>query len=85
MFGDIDPASCPDVIEYGGEDGKPFYVAGPYDDVDRVMNQLTLKLGPHGFHFIVAVPFRKYGLPGFIHNRDDGPEESTSMVTIVHE
>jgi hypothetical protein len=33
IFGDIDPSSCPDTIEYG-EDGKPFYIAGPYDDVE---------------------------------------------------
>jgi len=85
IFGAIDPASCPDVIEYGGEDGKPFYVAGPYDDVNRVMNQLTRKLGPYGFHFIIAAPFGEYGLPGFVHNRDNAMEESAPMATIAYE
>jgi len=85
IFGAIDPASCPDVIEYGGEDGKPFYVAGPYDDVNRVMNQLTRKLGPYGFHFVIAAPFGEYGLPGFVHNRDNAMEESAPMATIAHE
>jgi hypothetical protein len=58
IFGDIDPASCPDSIEYG-EDGKPFYIAGPYDDVEQIMNQLRRKLGPDGFHFLV--PFDPEG------------------------
>jgi len=53
IFGDIDPANCPDSIEYG-EDGKPFYIAGPYDDVEQIMNQLRRRLGPDGFHFLVA-------------------------------
>ena len=54
IFGDIDPASCPEAIEYG-TDGKPFYVAGPYDDVERIMDRLTRKLGPDGFHFVAPL------------------------------
>jgi hypothetical protein len=54
IFGSIDPASCPETIEYG-KDGKPFYFAGPYDDVDKIMDHLTQKLGPNGFHFVVPV------------------------------
>ena len=54
IFGGIDPASCPDAIEYGSG-GKPSYVAGPYDDVERIMDRLTRKLGPDGFHFVVPL------------------------------
>lgn len=52
IFGDIDPASCPDVIEYG-KDGKPLYINGPYDDVDKIIDHLTRRLGPGGVHYIL--------------------------------
>ena len=61
IFGDIDPASCPETIEYG-EDGKPLYVSGPYDDVERIMNHLTRKLGPDGFHYMVASTTERFDL-----------------------
>jgi len=54
IFGTIDPSSSPESIEYG-KDGKPFYIAGPYDDAEKIMNHLTRKLGPDGFHFIAPV------------------------------
>jgi hypothetical protein len=54
IFGDIDPASCSETITYG-EGGKPFYVSGPRDDVDRIMNHLIRTLGHDGFHFMACV------------------------------
>ena len=51
IFGGIDPACWPETIEYG-EDGKPFYVNGPHDDVETIMNHLIRKLGPDGFHYL---------------------------------
>jgi hypothetical protein len=54
IFGTIDFASCQETIEYG-KDGKPFYFAGPYDDVDRIMNHLTQRLGRDGFHFVIPM------------------------------
>ena len=51
-LGDADPDACDAPIPLGGKDGKPFFFAGPYDNVDRVMAKLTRKLGPDGFHFI---------------------------------
>jgi hypothetical protein len=54
VFGNIDSASCQETIEYG-QDEKPFYVAGPYDDVEKTVDHLTQKLGPDGFHYLVPV------------------------------
>jgi hypothetical protein len=51
VLGDADPDAC-DVPIPLGKDGKPFFVAGPYDNVDRIMSKLTRKLGPDGFHFL---------------------------------
>jgi hypothetical protein len=47
---------CLESIPVGGPDGKPFYMAGPDDDVDEVMGTLMRKCGPGKFTF--TVPFR---------------------------
>ena len=52
VLGDADPDACDVPIPVGSKDGKPFFIAGPYDNVDRIMAKLTRKLGPDGFHFI---------------------------------
>jgi hypothetical protein len=54
VLGDADPDAC-DVPIPLGKDGKPFFIAGPYDDVDRIMAKLTRRLGPDGFHFLFAI------------------------------
>ena len=55
VLGDADPDACDVPIPLGGKDGKPFFIAGPYDNVDRIMATLTRKLGPDGFDFLVPV------------------------------
>lgn len=40
VFGGIDPGTSDASFEYG-KDGKPLYVSGPYDDVDRIMSILS--------------------------------------------
>lgn len=39
-------------IEFG-KDGKPFFIAGPYDNVSRILKHLENKLGPDGFQFMI--------------------------------
>ena len=57
IFGDIDAATC--ATEYTfGKDGKPFYIAGPYDSPLRrkqILDQLNRRLGPHGFNAIMPL------------------------------
>jgi hypothetical protein len=55
VLGDADPGACDVPIPLGGRDGKPFFIAGPYDNVDRIMAKLTRKLGPDSFHFLFPV------------------------------
>jgi len=55
VLGDADPDVCDVPIPLGSKDGKPFFVAGPYDNVDRIIAKLTRKLGPDGFHFLFPV------------------------------
>ncbi len=55
IFGDVDPADCKTEFEFG-KDGKPFYMSGPYDSdtkIRRIIDRLTERLGPDGFHFLV--------------------------------
>lgn len=55
VLGDADPDACPDEIPLGGKDGRPFFFAGPYDDVEAIMAQLTRVCGPDGFGFVVPI------------------------------
>ncbi len=52
LLRDADPQACDVEVPLGGEEGKPFFISGPYDDVPRIMAQLVNKLGPDGFHFL---------------------------------
>lgn len=55
VLGDVDPDACLTDIPLGGSEGKPFFVAGPYDNVDRIMAKLTKAVGVDGFHYLVPV------------------------------
>ena len=39
----------------GGSDGKPFFQAGPYDDVDRILAKLMKAVGPDGFTYLLPI------------------------------
>jgi len=54
VLGDADPDAS-DVEVPLGKDGQPFFVAGPYDNVDAIMAKLTRKCGPDGFHYLVPM------------------------------
>lgn len=63
----IDPAT---ELEFG-QDGKPLYIAGPYDNVDKVMAQLAVTAGEGNYHYIATLSSGAH-LP----NEDDrGPDE----------
>jgi hypothetical protein len=55
VLGSTDPDACDMPIPLGGKDGKPFFFAGPHDDVEQIMAKLTRKLGPDGFHFFFPI------------------------------
>jgi hypothetical protein len=55
VLGDADPDACDVPIPLGSRDGKPLFIAGPYDNVDRIKARLTRKLGPDGFNFLFPV------------------------------
>lgn len=55
VLGDANPNACLDPIPLGGSEGKPLFVAGPYDKVDRIIAKLTKAVGPDGFHYLVPL------------------------------
>jgi hypothetical protein len=52
VLGDADPDACEDSIPLG-RDGKPFFVAGPFDDVPKIMAKLERAVGSDGFHYLI--------------------------------
>jgi len=46
----------PESISFGGEDGKPLFIAGPYDNSEKIIATLSRTLGEGNFNFIAA-PF----------------------------
>jgi hypothetical protein len=57
IFGDIDPTRCLNEFTFG-KDGKPFYIAGPFDSPERVQ-QITVALaknaGPDHFDYVIPI------------------------------
>jgi hypothetical protein len=55
IFGDADPDASPVAVPTGGPEGKPLFMAGPHDDAQQIIQHLTRKLGPNGFHFMAPL------------------------------
>ncbi|MEM7531774.1 MAG: hypothetical protein AAF639_06345 [Chloroflexota bacterium] len=53
VLGDADPDASDVEIRLGGHDGKPHFITGPYDDINRIVNTLTRHLGADGFNVTV--------------------------------
>ena len=57
IFGDINPALCPQEFKFG-KDGKPRYISGPHEtmaDSERIIDILNKKLGPGRFDYMMKV------------------------------
>jgi hypothetical protein len=55
LFGDIDVNICAEEFTFG-KDGKPLFVAGPYDSTERcrqIVNTLAASVGEDGFDYII--------------------------------
>ena len=54
----IDPDEAKERFDFGGEDGKPHFIAGPNDDSARcnqILSILEHHCGPGGFHFTIPL------------------------------
>lgn len=77
ILGDIDHTLCPTSFEYG-KDGKPFYISGPNDSLERqqqIIKQLQ-KLQAGGYNFMAGnLDFDELFENGIVHSFKiiDGP------------
>lgn len=55
LLADADPEACPAAIPLGGPEGKPLFVAGPYDNARQIVNHLTRHVGAGNFHYLVTL------------------------------
>ena len=63
IFGDISAAACAEEYAYG-RDGKPFFVAGPFDSPARceeIARALANHTGPEGHHVVVPLGAGRQG------------------------
>jgi len=53
VLGEAHPENCEETVPLGGEDGKPLFIAGPYDDVERIMGILERNVGAGNYTFFI--------------------------------
>ena len=75
LWGDVQPEPVPAEYQFG-HDGKPHFVAGPYDDVIRqkqVVQALVANAGEGNFHYSAGGSALNeiLQLPGFLSSLDD--------------
>jgi hypothetical protein len=56
----------------GGKEGKPFFVAGPHDNADRIIRILERKVGHGNYNYFVPI-----GDPGSF---DDGDWDEVELL-----
>lgn len=61
VLGDANPQNRSETVPLGGEDGKPFFVAGPYDNARRIMQTLDRNVGEGNYHYLIPL-----GAPSFL-------------------
>jgi hypothetical protein len=85
IFGSIDPAECMEEFEFG-QNGKPYFFAGPHDTPERcrqILNALERSCGPGGFDFTMPFSGSTPILPGEFPGRGVrliGPEEMGEII-----
>ena len=55
VLGQAHPESCGETVPLGGDDGKPFFMAGPHDNVGRIMQTLNRNVGEGNYHFLAPI------------------------------
>jgi hypothetical protein len=70
VMGETHPERCDLDVPLGGPEGKPFFVAGPYDNPERIMRILDRKVGPGNYTYLMPL-----GPESFFFEDDDFDEE----------
>lgn len=70
VMGETHPERCDLDVPLGGPEGKPFFIAGPYDNPERIMRILDRKVGPGNYTYLMPI-----GPESFFFEDDDFDEE----------
>lgn len=55
VLGDVNPDRHSEHVPVGGPEGNPLFVAGPYDNVKRVLRILNRNVGSGNYHFVLPM------------------------------
>jgi len=55
VMGKAHPENSSETIPLGGDEGKPFFIAGPYDNTNRIIQILDRNVGPGNYHYLVPM------------------------------
>lgn len=55
VMGETHPEQCDTNVPLGGPDGKPLFIAGPYDNPERIIRILERKVGPGNYDYIMPL------------------------------
>lgn len=55
LLQDADPGAVKEEIPVGGPDGKPFFISGPYDNIQAIIAKLTRKVGIGNFDYMAQI------------------------------
>lgn len=55
IIGTMDPTACSVVVPVGDGNGKPFFIQGPRDNVEKIMATLEKSVGAGNYHFMNVV------------------------------
>jgi hypothetical protein len=51
---DANPDNIDEEIPTGGKDGRPLFISGPYDNVERIIKTLDASVGQGNYQFIIV-------------------------------
>ena len=55
LLQDAQPEACNEEVPVGGQNGKPFFIAGPYDDVEDVIATLEQHVGSGNYDYLMPI------------------------------
>ncbi len=55
VMGETHPEQCDTIVPLGGPEGKPLFIAGPYDNSDRIIRILERKVGSGNYDYMLPI------------------------------
>jgi hypothetical protein len=75
ILGEAHPENCLDEIPTGGEDGRPFFYGGPYDNTTRIINTLNRTVGEGNYQVVMGMALNDFFADGDWDEDDDDDDD----------